>query len=750
MSDPLANLDAADAIAPGGGSTPLDPMAKLNAADALAESPQASGPKGPGPTKLERLGHGAADPAYGLGQAAEHLVEGPLNYVRTGVKGVMHFFGDQADAAAGQQTSFGKAVDHATRLFDPVTAQDFDKIVRQREAEYQKARADGQQHGFDWWRAGGNAAVTAPLAIAGAPAASVIGRIGQGAAFGAGAGMLEPSTNEGSFVLDKAKQAGEGALAGAAGAGLVESVAPVISKGVEAARKLWKPGAQDSVVSEAATAVNNALKDHGVDANTVNLNVLKGLRGEAEDALRQGGPINPASVTNRAQAESLPVPIKLTRGQASGDAMQFAKERNLRGVEGVGEGLTQRFTEQNGQLIANLDALGAKDAPDVASAGSLLTDRIRAVDDHLKSKISDAYSKVRNSQGQPAALDGPAYVKSVREALGPDEMFLPKEVRSTLKAIEGGKFPLTVETAQAFDKSFTGLQSGAPLSNTADRALEIAKSKLYDAPLTEGPRDVVEGRLAMEAYKQAKALAKSRFDMVDSNPGYAAVVKGARDADPDRFFQRFVMGGTGREVQALGQLADRADALGLANASANPQAGQFAGKGSELIGKTMLGEIKRNVVKGAGDRNLFSGDALNKYVKDPVWNARLSAALPQDVATGLRTLNSVAANIQRAPVASAVNTSNTGSAVANLVTGAGKGVLGLMGSAADAVLPGWVKAAGKGAAMAVRNGKEVDAALRPGVTTNVLPKTYRPSGGSWSKLLGMGSGAAANVPDDTQ
>jgi hypothetical protein len=97
-----------------------------------------------------------------------------------------------------------------------------------------------------------------------------------------------------------------------------------------------------------------------------------------------------------------------------------------------------------------------------------------------------------------------------------------------------------------------------------------------------------------------------------------------------------------------------------------------------------------------------------------------------------------------------VNTSNTGSAVANLVTGAGKGVLGLMGSAADAVLPGWVKAAGKGAAMAVRNGKEVDAALRPGVTTNVLPKTYRPSGGSWSKLLGMGSGAAANVPDDTQ
>lgn len=93
-----------------------------------------------------------------------------------------------------------------------------DQQVRQGEQAYQKARADNGESGIDGYRLLGN--VVNPANIAAGTrlpqAASLAGRVGIGALFGAGSGALTPvgDGDANSFVGDKIKQVGMGAIAG--------------------------------------------------------------------------------------------------------------------------------------------------------------------------------------------------------------------------------------------------------------------------------------------------------------------------------------------------------------------------------------------------------------------------------------------------------------------------------------------------------------------------------------------------------
>lgn len=672
----LDNLDAADALEP----SSLSGLQKLDMAD--EESPAAAHSSMP-LSKTARFMQGLTDLPAGLGQLSEHMAEKPLNWLRHGIRSALN--------AAGQNS--------AADLFQDVSTKDFDQIIAQREQNYQQARAAAQQGGVDWWRLGGN--IANPLNYAGPGAAeTVAGRIGQAATQGAALGAATPSTRPGNFWADKLTGTAVGGATGAATAGLIEAAIPGIRAGV----KMLKGTAQPSI--DAEHVVNETLKAGGIDPNTVDLNVLKTLRQEAQESLQHDVVPSATVMANRAQAESLPVPVELTRGQAARDPFLYAKELNQRGWEGVGEPIAERLTDQNRRLIANLDVMGAKDAPDPVSAGSTLISHIQTVDAGLKSKINAAYDAVKNSQGQSASLDGITAADNIRKALGEDYEFLHPKVRSAVESLLDGS-PLTVERAQALDKAWSGLQSGAPMSTTEDRAIEIAKKTLLDAPLDEAV-----GAQSIQAYQAAKGLAKQRFGLIDANPAYKAILREQRSADPDKFFQSFVTNGTAREIQGLQKLT----------AAADPGA-------PELIGKTLLGEIKRRSLNGSDDAATFSQAKFSKFVTDPVWRAKLGVTLPSQVNDTLERLNQVAQTIQRAPVASAVNRSNTTSAAFNaaqdvIKAGAGEQLLGKLGSK----LPGF-STASQAAAAAAKTGrlqKAVQQSLNPGVTEKVLPALTPP------------------------
>lgn len=96
------------------------------------------------------------------------------------------------------------------------------------EKQYQSARGEAGSTGFDPLRMAGNIAMTAPIAGAASVPASLTGRIGMGAAQGAGFAALQPVT-EGDFATEKGKQIGTGAVIGGVMAPVVGAVGRLIS-----------------------------------------------------------------------------------------------------------------------------------------------------------------------------------------------------------------------------------------------------------------------------------------------------------------------------------------------------------------------------------------------------------------------------------------------------------------------------------------------------------------------------------------
>jgi hypothetical protein len=103
-----------------------------------------------------------------------------------------------------------------------------DQQVRERESQYQAARGDS---GVDWMRLLGNVASPVNVGIAaGAPgAATLLGRMGSGAAVGGLSSVLSPVTGQGGYGEEKLKQVTMGTLAGGAVPAIASGLGRVIS-----------------------------------------------------------------------------------------------------------------------------------------------------------------------------------------------------------------------------------------------------------------------------------------------------------------------------------------------------------------------------------------------------------------------------------------------------------------------------------------------------------------------------------------
>jgi hypothetical protein len=703
----------------------VDPIhdAIANAHSFLADESPAQ--QSPSPAKslsrTARFSQGIGDLEVGLGQLAEHVAETPLNWARAGIRKGLEATGAY-DAAA---------------LFAPVKTDEFDSIVQQRESQYQKARADAQQNGIDWWRLGGQAANPVNYLSPGSAATTAVGRIGQAAAQGAAVSAAQPSTTPGSFWWDKVKGAVTGAATGAAISGVVESAMPLIRLGINAARKALGGGQAAAATPAADAIVNSALASKGVDPNSIDVNVIAGLKQEAQSALEHDAEPSAESIANRARAESLPVPVRLLRGQATGDPIAYSTEQNLRGIAGVGEPITTRLQEQNSAFIQNLDALGAKNAPDPVSTGQQVSERVQKLWDGMQAQKEAAYNAVRNSRGQSAAMDQFTAAQQIRDALDtPQAMHawdtLPSHIQRTIQDMEDGKLPLTVAQMQSLDKAW-GADARAA-DGSAAYAINTARRILGNAPIQD---DV--GQEARIAYQQAKQLHANQMSMLDPklpngrpNPDFQPIVKSVvQDGKPpETLFQQHFMGAAPSVAQKNLSFLNQLD----------PSSGQ-------QVGQTLMGEIKRLALSSASDeRGTVSQSVLNSWARDPVKAARMEALMPDPAVQTFRNLASTVEVAKRFPVASTVNTSNTGSAVVNA------GLSMLKDGAAGQVmkrLP-MLKGIAEGLS-AAKTQTEVQSALKPGVTLKSL-LSATPSQAAGRRLLSrvMVPGAVAAEASDEE
>lgn len=648
----------------------------------------------------ESVKTGMYDPLVGVGQLAQNVLpDAVLNVGRKVTDPIVN-------------AVMGGDVDTSN-----TSTEDFNAMVRRREQYIQADRGEAAKEGLDWWRVGGN--VANPMTWLGPKAEGKM--IMEGIKSGAFQALLQPVATEGNYLWDKSMQAGIGAAIGGTLGAALQTLKSPLSAGVKFARKVV--GASDEQAHAAAgKVVDDTLQAAKVDPKKMDPSLYSAIRQEVGDAMKAGVDPDPRVIANRADASALPVPMRLTRGEASGDPVQFAKEWRISGMEGVGEPLSALKNESNRLLIENLNELGAKNAPAPFDASQALISRIQGIDDQLKSQVDKAYAAVRDSAGRPARMDHMTFVKRANDAIDQGQLgpYLPAQVRQQLNDIAEGKLPLTVNVAQQLDKVWGATQRGTQ-DGSAKMAIGQLRTALNDAPVADAL-----GQDSMAAYKAARQLAKQRFSLIDSNPAYKAVTEGI---EPDKFFQKYVQGANVSDLRALKQLVGPED--------------------TKMLQQTLIGNLKRAAVKGTDERGVFSQSAYNRVLQDPVQMPRLRELFADDVQTldQLYRVGRVAELKDRVPAGSRVNFSNTASSSSNIVRDIGRSKLteALWGTTRLGPVRQLVKEAKERSAIS----SFVDEAVNPGVTPQPLPKPIsKPT--SRLSALGARAGVAAASPEERE
>ena len=138
--------------------------------------------------------------------------------------------------------------------------------------------------------------------------------------------------------------------------------------------------------------------------------VVKNIKPEIVGARNAGSAQTDLGAARGSQAQGLPVPISLTKGQREQDLPTQTFERETAKSE-LGQDLRQRFTEQNEQILQNVDSFidqTGTNLPDSQSAtqtGSAVDRALRSRSEADKRKINKAYDAADNSPESSDLVD---------------------------------------------------------------------------------------------------------------------------------------------------------------------------------------------------------------------------------------------------------------------------------------------------------------------------------------------------------
>lgn len=514
----------------------------------------------------------------------------------------------------------------------------------------------------------GNLASPVNLAIAGAvPVVGGVGKMAlQGAGLGAVGGAMQPITDGGNnYFAEKAGQTALGAVAG----GVLTPVAGKIGGAI--GDKL----AKNAAAKEAQAAINagglghaeiltkiddqiaKSIAEHGGSIQDLAPNVLDSLRKQTLQAMQAGGDLDIAAALRKADFESLG--MSPTLGQITRDPAQYARERNLSGVEGVGEDLLERFSTQRGQLADKISGM-SQGAADNFNAGTQFSGALEKVDDFLRQHVSSLYKQAKASSGKDLDVPTTGLVQDYARIMKEYGNALPQGVRNVLDdfGFSGGTQTkiFNVDEAENVLKVINKNSSNDPAVNSA---LGEIRNAVKNAILSADDQGGV--------YANARKAASERFALHDTVPALKAAAEGK--LAPDAFIQRYIIGGKTNEVKNLSQILNAYDPATAQQAKA--QIGSY-------LERAAFGE---NV---AGDK-AFSQERFAKALRQ-LGNEKLSAFFSPDEIKQLQAVSRVGAYISSHPAASPVNTSGTGAmlmSMLNKVTNSTPVVSGILKGAGD-------------------------------------------------------------------
>lgn len=391
----------------------------------------------------------------------------------------------------------------------------------------------------------------------------------------------------------------------------VGNLAPILGavKGVSALGDVAKA----PTVTEAAQAVANkaaASGDAGA-AGTV-IDVSK-LTPETQATLAKVKDVNPTALARIHDAETLPVPVRLTAGDATGDAAVRSDEFNRKGQEGNAIG--NRFNEQDEALQDNLSTIHREAAPtavgnDDIQNGQAVIDSLKRYDEPKVQAINSAYKAAKAANGGDLQMDGSGFTDAAEAALKPQgkARFLPGSVRGIIDDVKAADGKMSLDDFEGYRTALANEVRKAQQAGDGNAvgAINKVRDALEATPPADGTSAAAKG-----LYDQARNLAKSRFDEMKADPAYEAAVAdptpvGRLSPDADKFAGKYILNGAKADLQQLRPKLDQEGGEAMTSAAMNylkKQAGLDKGKFLQNGYNTAMTKIapKADELIGNGD-----------------------------------------------------------------------------------------------------------------------------------------------------
>jgi hypothetical protein len=419
--------------------------------------------------------------------------------------------------------------------------------------------------------------------------------------------------------------------------------------------------AASPLVPEAAIAAQSARATVGLAGNVAR-SALPQAKPQAMGGLSIGAAEIPIEQVRTQQAQDLPVPIQLTKGQAAKDFEQQRFERETAKMNDIGDPIRQRYTEQNLQLQQNLDSFidaTGTTLPETSfmlETGQLIDKAIRSKAAQDKTRIRAAYKEAEKAGelNNPVDLsDLAAYINENRagRTSAPilntiaDEI-LVQEVGSG--RIDDGSLQIGDITLGQAEKLRQSINKFAKDTDPNDLRVASELKQIIDQSTENAGGDI---------YRRARTLRRQYADQYE-NIGIIRDILGKKRGSDDRkiatenIVNKVVFSGSVDDLNNVRKTLQTQGAEGMA-AWKEMQAATL---------RQIRDEATKNMARDQNGNPIVSAAGLNRIVTSLDKNGKLEKLYGKKGAEQIKLLNDVAKDILISQPGT-VNSSNTSTAL---------------------------------------------------------------------------------------
>lgn len=487
-----------------------------------------------------------------------------------------------------------------------------------------------------------------------------------------GANMVERSAARGAQALTYQPRTPEGQRQAAAVGEVAQALVPIAPMGAEMAA-LSRGAAPVADVAQTAAA---ATLDKARTAAPAALQRIKTMMPGAADAATPtpgtmgsvGAAGTDMATMRRQAAESLPVPIKLTKGQAERSFEQQRFEQETAKDPNLGAPLRERQADQNAAVPRNFEAF-------IDETGARATSPIevgRAVDEALTKDAAKAKAeyRVKYQQAKRAGeMEEPVSVKPLQD-------FLAENASMNAPELAGGSLGIAQREMARLGANENGTLSLADmelLRRQIGNAIDANPTNATNMRFGVQLRDIIDQQtdgLGGNLYREARAARRRYAQLYEDNAIVADLLK-SRKGTADRqvalenVFRRTILNGTREDLSKLRRT------LQLPKSEEGMQAWR------ELQGATLrhiIDESTSGVATDVRGNPIVSAAKMHRVIQQldqgSGADSKLNFVLGKKGAQQVRDMNEIVKAIYTAPPG-AVNTSNTASVILAAIAEAG-------------------------------------------------------------------------------